>query len=156
MGYKVFLTDDINLVELDTEDIDVKSVYALLDITDIVARKGNIKSIQFKGTKTNNYAFGTIFDLGRTSDFNDNNKLLFNYNPLRSVTTLVYEDSELIFKGSLRISDIDVDRFGNVVYNTVLTSSFLDLKNVLQDKFLTDIDFNNLTHTYDYNNIVAS
>lgn len=148
MNYQVYITDGIDVVELDTENIDINSVFSISDIEDIGARKDNTKSIQFKGTKTNNNAFGTFFDLGRTSDFDYDNAILFNYNPLRKVTALVYDDTNLIFRGSLRIQEIQIDKTGSPIYNTVLTGSLIDLKTAIQDKMLSDLDFSDLRHNY--------
>jgi hypothetical protein len=157
MGFKVYLFDDDNNVgEADTEDIVIKSVFALLDINDLSTRKEKIQNIQFKGTKTNNQLFGNYFDLSRTSDLNNDTRLFFNYNPLKAVKCLVYEDSELVFRGSLRINQIAVDSGGDVIYDCVVTSSFIDLKTAIKDKTLSDLDLSDLQHKYNYNIIVDS
>ena len=156
MTYQVYITDGGDVVELDTENIDVKSIFSLLDITNIGSRKDNIRTLTFRGTKTNNNAFGSFFDLGRTTDFDLSNNLFFNYNPLKSVTAFVYEDSSLIFKGSLRLTEISVDATSNVIYNTIVTGSFIDLKTAIQDKYLTDLDFTDLNHNYNIGNITNS
>lgn len=156
MNYQVYITDGIDVVELDTENIDINSVFAISDIQDIGARKDNTKTIQFKGTKTNNNAFGTFFDLGRTSDFDYDNAILFNYNPLRKVTALVYDDTNLIFRGSLRIQEINIDKNGVPIYNTVLTGSLIDLKAAIQDRTLSDLDFSDLRHPYSISSITES
>lgn len=156
MNYQVYITDGIDVVELDTESIDINSVFAISDIQDIGARKDNTKTIQFKGTKTNNNAFGTFFDLGRTSDFDYDNAILFNYNPLRKVTALVYDDTNLIFRGSLRIQEINIDKNGVPIYNTVLTGSLIDLKAAIQDRTLSDLDFSDLRHSYSISSITES
>ncbi len=156
MAYQVFLNDGLNTVELDTENIDIKLVFSIADIEDIAARKDKIKAIQFKGTKTNNNAFGSMFDLGRTSDVTQPSNLFFNYNPIKSVLCLVYEDSELIFKGSLRVSQITVDKIGGIIYDTITTGSVIDFKNIVQDRTLTDLDFSDLRHRYSMTNIQNS
>jgi hypothetical protein len=156
MGYRIYITDNIDVVELDAEEVDIQSIFSLLDVTDISLRKDNIKSIVFNGTPTNNQAFGNMFDLSRETTLGLQNNLFFNYNPLRSVVCAVYEESELVFKGSLRISGIQVDEFGNVKYQTVITSSFIDLKTQIQDKYLTDLDFSDLKHRYNIQNITGS
>lgn len=153
MAYQVYLTDDINVVEMDTENIDVQSVFALLTLEDIGQRRQNIQNIRFSGTKINNNAFGTFFDLGRTSDFGVPNKLLFNYNPLTVVKILVYENTELIFLGSLRIQEINIDRQNIITYDCVVTTAFIDLKSAIQDRKLEDIDIEDLSHKYCYDNI---
>lgn len=153
MAFEVYLTDGINLAELDTENIDVSTTFSITDLQDISNRKDKIQAITFKGTKTNNHVFGSWFELGRSSDFSIGNNLYFNYNPLRSVTCIVYEDSELIFKGSLRLSEISIDKNGQAVYSTVLTGPVIDLKTIIQDKYLHDLDFSDLRHRYNMTQI---
>src|ERR1700733_6985266 len=102
MNYQVFLSDGLDIAELDVEEVDFQSIFAVSDIMDIVARRDNVKSISFKTTKNNNEVFGFLFDLGRTTDINNPINLYFNYNPIRPVLAYIYEDSMLIFKGSLR------------------------------------------------------
>lgn len=148
MAYQVYLSDDIDIAELDTENIDISAVFELLDITDISNKNSDLKQISFKGTKNNNNVFGSFFDLGRSSDFDLQNKLYFNYNPLRVVTCLVYQEANLIFKGSLRLYDITIDRNGGLVYQTILTAALIDMKTALQDKYLADLDFTDLKHRY--------
>jgi hypothetical protein len=150
MAYRVYITDDINVVELDVENIDIQTKFELLTLENIGQRKQNIQSINFVGTKTNNNAFGTFFDLSRDSNFSIPNSLLFNYNPLRSVKVLVYENTELVFVGSLRIQEINVDKQNIITYNCVVTSAFIDLKTLIQDRKLEDIDFSDLQHRYSY------
>lgn len=152
---QVYITDNISVVELDTENLDFNSVFSISDIQDITARKDSVKSITLKGTKRNNEALGSLFDWSRTSDLNFDNALLFNYNPLRSVTCLVYEDGNLIFRGSLRVQKINIKN-GNITYACVLTGSFIDFKTAIQDKLLSDIDFTDLKHHYNISAITSS
>lgn len=157
MAYKVYIFDDNNnTAELDTESIDFKTIFSVADVKDLGIRKDNVKQVQFKGTKNNNYVFGSYFDMAKSSDLNLDQSLYFNYNPLKTVTALVYEDSELIFKGTLRLVKINVGKDGEIVYDTVITGSFIEFKTLIQDKYLTDIDFSDLTHQYNLTNIVNS
>lgn len=156
MAYQVFLNDGINTVELDTEDLDQKSIIALSDITDISAKKTSLNSIQFKSTKNNDAVLGSFFDFGRSSNFNDANSLSYNYNPLRPVTCLIYEDSNLIFKGSFRLNQMKPDMTGQIVYDAILTSAFLDVKTAIQDKTLSDLDMSDMQHHYSNPTIVSS
>jgi len=157
MGFQIYLVSDAGeSFELECESIDVDSVFNIQDVQDIAARKTDNLSIQIKGTKNNNQAFGLLFDLGRTSDFNIDNKLFFNYNPLRSVTCLIYESSSLIYKGSLRISDMKIDKTGAVIYNAVVTKTLIDFKSAITDKKLEDLDFGYLKHRWNLTNITNS
>jgi len=156
MAFQIFITDNIDSIELDVEDIQTSAIYQAIDITDIGKRKTNINSLKFKGTKNNNYAFGSLFDLGRTTNTSLPNNLFFNYNPLQSCTALIYEDNNLIFKGTLRINQITADANGGIMYDTVLTDAFIDLKTALNDLYLSDLDFTDLSHHYTMTNIINS
>ena len=155
MAYQVYLTDGVNSEQLDTGEIDFKSIFSVADITDITTRKNNVKTINFKGTKNNNRVLGSLFDLGRTTDLSIPTDIFFNYNPLIGVTAFVYENDDLIFKGSLRVKNTSTNN-GNIIYNTYINGSYIDLKVILQDKYLTDIDFTDLKHRYNLANITNS
>lgn len=156
-NYKVFLTDENNNVaELDTEDLQLTTTFQILDITNIAARKDNLQEIKFKGTKNNNNVLGSYFDLGRSTDGNLATNLYFNYNALRPCTALIYEESTLIFKGTIRLSSIQTDRYGNAIYDTVLTGGLIDLKTALNDMLLEDLNFKDLQHRFNTTNIINS
>jgi hypothetical protein len=155
--YKVYIFDSFgNSAEVETEGIDFRTVFAVADLNDIASRRDAIKQVQFKGTKNNNLVFGSIFDLSRSTDLDMQLNINFNYNSLNKVTALVYEDSELIYKGTIRLVKVTYDKDGNVVYNTIITGSLIDLKVVLQDRLLNELDFNDLTHRFNIQNIVSS
>jgi hypothetical protein len=156
MAYRIFLTDGIDTAEMDTENIDTKTIFALLELQDIGSKKNDIETLTFKGTKNNNEAFGSFFDFSRESNVSFSNNLFFNYNPLKSVKTFVYEDTELIFVGDLRLTEINVDVNGVVIYNCVVATKLTLLKTALSDKYLADLDFTDLRHRYCGNNIINS
>jgi hypothetical protein len=149
MPYKVFLIDELNYVELDTENLDITTVFSVATYKDISVRKDNItKSVVFKGTKGNNAAFGSLFHLNKTVDTTLTNRLFFNYTPLRSISCVVYEDSMLVFKGSLRVIQVNISMDDQIFYETVITGNFIDFNNIVQDKYLADLDFSDLKHRY--------
>ena len=156
MAYKIYLTDGIDIAALDAETFDSKTIFSTADIKDLSVRKDNYKNIRLKGTKQNNYVFGQYFDLSQTTNPNLNNGLYFNHSPLKQNTCFVYENNELIFKGTLRLLEWNYDRLGNVYYDCVITGSYIDFTAVIQDKYLTDLDFSDLTHRYTITNITNS
>lgn len=157
MAYKVYLVDNSNWVELDTEQVDFTSIFAVADISDISKRKDKItKQIQFKGTPVNDNAFGSLFHLNRNSDFGIDNRLFFNYNPLRTVESLIYEDSVLLLRGSMRVLEVNVDRNGGVLYQTIVTGSFIEFRELVSEKELSDLDFTHLKHQFTWNTIKES
>jgi hypothetical protein len=156
MAYQIYLTDGLTSAELDTEDIETKSIFALVELQDVGTKRNNIQTLTFKGTDANNQAFGHYFDFGRTTDLSDANRLFFNYNPIRAVKVIVYEDTSLIFIGDLRVTTIDVDTNNVVLYNCAVTTSLSILKNVLSDKYLRDLDFTFMRHRYCWDTISNS
>ncbi len=100
MPYRVYLIDSTSFIELDTENVDLRTVFSVADVTDVGLRKDNgIKNVIFKGTKNNNYAFGSLFHLNKVADLTLPTRLFFNYNPLRTVQCVVYEMQCLFSKG---------------------------------------------------------
>lgn len=160
MAYRVFVLESIdtnNWTELDAEDVNFSTIFSVADIADIANRKDTItKQISFKGSKVNNEAFGSLFHLNKTSDFSLTNRLFYNYNPLRTVDALIYEDSMLLVRGSLRVIEIDIDKFGNVTYQTVVTGALIDFKQIVSEKKLEDLNFADLTHHYTWTTIQES
>ena len=160
MAYKIYLyeeTNSDNWTELDCEDVDFSTVFAIADIADISKRKDNAtKTISFKGTKKNNEAFGSLFFLNRFVDFNVTNSLFFNYSSLRPVDCLIYEDSILVFRGKLRVLNTTVTKNGDVTYNTMATGSFIEFRDIISEKQLEDLDFSDLNHYFNVDNIKSS
>lgn len=156
MGFRLFLTDELETAELDVDNIQNNTLISLLDINDLNLRKNPIQSLVIKGTKNNNYIFGQFFDLSNSTNDGLENKLYFNYNPLRAVKCLLYEDSELIFVGSLRLSEFEIDKNGESQYSCIVTTALTELKNILQEKLLSDIDFTDLRHRYKIETVYKS
>lgn len=148
MAYRVILVDEANGVELDTENIDMSSIFSIADVNDISVRNDSVKSVVFKGSKTNNDAFGNLSISNKVTDSGIANKIGFNYNPLIVVPAFVYEDSVLVFKGTLRVVNVVIEKGKIQAYNTVITGGLIDFKNALQDKYLHDLDFSDLSHQY--------
>lgn len=155
-----------NYTQLDTEDVDVSTVFSISDISDISSRKDTItKNITFKGTPKNNQAFGYHFFLNKhvdrklNSDGSDDvtdEKMFFNYIPSRKVDCMIFEDSILILNGSLLLQDANVDKDKNITYDTIVTGKIMILVSVCGDKLLTDLDLSDLKHQYNQEWITGS
>ena len=160
MAYSVYILEEFsedNYIELDVEDVDFSTTFSIADIQDISKRKDKItKQIAFKGSPTNNQAFGSLFHQNQIADTNLTNRLFFNYNPLRTVTCLIYEDSVLLLRGELRVLEIQADKSGNIVYQTFVTGSFIDFKFLIDGLKLEDLNLSDMQHRYTWNNIANS
>lgn len=155
--YRLYLIDfDGQYIELDTEELDFGLDFKISSLSDLSFRSGNrTKEVTLKGTEANNNAFGYIYRLGRSSNIDLDNKLFFNYNSLRQVDCLVYRDTNLLFRGTLRLIETVVIK-GVFYYKVVLTDTVIDVMKYTQDKFLTDIDFTYLKHQYTIDTITQS
>ncbi|SFW91382.1 hypothetical protein, partial [Chitinophaga sancti] len=146
-----------NYGKLDVEDIQLSTVFAVSDISDISNRKNPAtKTITLKGTQTNNQILGHLFHNNRYADESINNKLFFNYAPLRTVDCLVYEDNYLILQGNLYVQDFTIDEKGNITYTVSIAGKFKGFVSSLGDSLISDLDFSDLKHHYTTDNIGGS
>jgi len=155
--YRLYLIDfDGEYIELDAEELDFGVEFKISSLSDLSYRSGNrTKEITLKGTEANNNAFGYIYRLGRSTNIDLDNKLFFNYNSLRQVDCLVYRDTNLLFRGTLRLTET-VKVKGVIYYKCVLTDSVIDVMKFTQDKTLGDLDFSHLKHQYTIQTITQS
>lgn len=149
--YEVLEDGTTSYCELDCEGIDVSAVYQQADLSDISVRKDTVtKSIVFKGTDKNNLAFGSMFRLDRHVDPEAEGKLFFNFAPIKMADCLLYEDSLLILKGSLLLTDVHISD-DDIQYAANVTGTGIGLKGAIGDKVLADIDLEDLRHTFAVN-----
>ena len=153
--YKVYLSDGFQTSELDVEEIDFQSEFAISDLSDLSVRRDSIKTLNIKGTNNNNKVFGFFFDLSNVTDSNAFGNLFSVYSPIRDCTAFVYENSLLIYKGKLKLNKSKLVK-NNLYYECIITSTMLDFKTQVQDKLLTDISFDDLRHRYTLPTIIQS
>lgn len=148
--WRVFDVDRVvNSILLDSEDVDIATVYTVADIADLATRKDTItKNIVLKGTDVNNRAFGHMFFFARNTDMRIPNRLFFNYSPIRAVDCVIYENSFPLLRGQMIITQINVDGNGGVIYNATITGNFVGFKSTLGDRKLTDLDLGDMEHDY--------
>lgn len=155
--YEIYLDDKLNnnYAKLDTDAIDLTTVFAISDINNVANRKETYtKTVTFKGTNNNNKAFGFAFMLNKQITVNDeledggSDLLFWNYNPQKLVDCYVYENSVLVLKGSLRWLSGSIDSIGNVTHECMILGDLIDFKQQLADKTLDELDFSEMSHTY--------
>lgn len=95
------------------------------------------KSFEIPGTKNNNLFFNNIYDI--TSDS--------NFNPHKKTKIIVKEGTINTFEGYMQLNDI-LHKNGAITYDITLYSEAVNLKDILSDKTLQDIDLSELRHTY--------
>ena len=117
--------------------------------------KSYSKDFMLPGTKRNNRIFNEIFDITRSSQ---DDTFTFNstiFNPYVKTKAVLKNDGYTIFDGFLQLNDV-VEKDDEVMYNVNLYSNTLSLKDRLANNTIADLDFTELDHDYNKDNIVAS
>ena len=110
--------------------------------------KSYSKNFSLPGTKRNNQIFNNMFDVTRADD-----GAIFN--PYVKTACLLKQDGFIIFEGYIRLIDIK-EKQGQITYNVNLYSEVIALAEVLKEKTLADLDFSELDHNYNFDNIEDS
>ena len=106
------------------------------------------KAFNLPATKRNNKAFDSIFEITR-----DYKGIIFN--PYQKTECILKQDGFLLFKGYLRLLDV-TDKLGEISYNVNLYSEVVALADILKDRAFRDLDFTELAHAYNKDNIKNS
>jgi len=106
------------------------------------------KAFNLPATKRNNKIFDNVFEITRTDD-----GIVFN--PYVKTQCVLKQDGYILFEGFLRLIDVS-DKSGEISYNVNLYSEVIALADVLKDKTFQDLDFSELDHDYDKDNIKNS
>ena len=131
------------------EDESIPLTLSVDDFTKVAEKvQSYSKSFQIPQTKKNKKAFDNIYDITRNYD-----GVIFN--PYMKTQCVLKVDSLVVFEGYLRLIDVS-DKKGEVSYNVNLYSDSIALKDILEKRLIGDIDFSELEHDYDYDNIEDS
>lgn len=146
------------------QDISTEFSYTIDDVNDFGSRNTSYsKTINISGTAINNKIFGFVFDLGN-ANFTDNTlpNVNYNFNASKSAQCRIFIDKIQIFKGTLRILEIVIDKetieyqcsvFGELGgFITALGNKRLSGNTNIED----DLDFSEYNHDYNIANIKAS
>ena len=147
--YKMYVISNGNWQELEVDELDLSTTFAVEEVTDISKRKDSItKSIVLKGTRNNNRVLGSLYNLDRdvSSDVNVEN-LFYNYKPNKYLDCFVLENNIEVLRGKLLITDIEVSK-GNIFYNCNIIGGVFSFFTNLQDKKLEDLDSLSKNLTY--------
>jgi len=108
------------------------------------------KAFNLPGTKRNNMIFDEIFEVTRVTRFRT-----IDFNPYQKSQCILKQDGLLIFEGYLRLLDI-VDKEGEISYNVNLYSEVITLADILKERTFSELDFSELDHDYQKENIKNS
>ena len=106
------------------------------------------KAFNLPATKRNNIIFDQMFEVTRSDD-----GIIFN--AYKKTKCILKQDGFILFEGYLRMLDA-TNNEGEISYNVNLYSEVVALADTLKDRTFRDLDFNELNHDYDYDNIKLS
>jgi len=139
------------------QDISTEFTYAIDDVSEFGSRNTSFsKTISIPGTATNNLVFGYIFELNN-ANFTDNTlpNVGYNFNVTKQANCKIFIDKVQIFKGTLRILEIVIDK-ETIEYQCSVFGELGGFINQLGNQRLEDLDFSSYNHTYSVANISAS
>jgi hypothetical protein len=139
------------------QDISTEFTYAIDDVSEFGSRNTSFsKTISIPGTATNNLVFGYIFELNN-ANFTDNTlpNVGYNFNVTKQANCKIFIDKVQIFKGTLRILEIVIDK-ETIEYQCSVFGELGGFINQLGNKRLEDLDFSAYNHTYSVGNISSS
>ena len=131
------------------EDEDIPLTLSIDDFKNAAEKvQSYSKAFSLPATKRNNKIFNNIFEITRNDD-----GVIFN--PYLRTKCVLKQNGVLIFEGYLRLIDVQ-DKLGEVSYNVNLYSEVIALADYLEDRTFSDLNFTELSHTYNKTNIKAS
>ena len=94
------------------QDMSTLITFAIDDIRDFGAKNtGYTKTIVLPGTKINNILFGNIFSIARSTQYDSTvPNFGVNYNAAVSAKAIIFADNIQVFKGVLRLMQINIDQ----------------------------------------------
>jgi len=139
------------------QDISTEFTYAIDDVSEFGSRNTSYsKTISVPGTANNNLVFGYIFELNN-ANFTDNTlpNVGYNFNVTKQANCKIFIDKVQIFKGTLRILEIVIDK-ETIEYQCSVVGELGGFINQLGNARLEDLDFSAYDHTYSITNITNS
>ena len=139
------------------QDISTEFTYAIDDVSDFGTRNTSYsKTISIPGTANNNLVFGYIFELNNANfTYNDLPNVGYNFNVTKQANCKIFIDKVQIFKGTLRILEIVIDK-ETIEYQCSVFGELGGFINELGNKRLEELDFSAYNHTYSVANISSS
>ena len=110
--------------------------------------KSYSKNFNLPATKRNNQIFNNMFEITRADDG-------YIFNPYVKTPALLKQDGFIIFEGYLRLIDIK-EKEGQISYNVNLYSEVVALADILKGRTFAQLEFSELEHAYNFNNIRES
>ena len=138
-------------------DLTNQFTFAIDDIQDFASRNTNYsKTILLPGNATNNKLFGHIFEFNSRNFYDDSgDNVGYNFNAAKAADCVIYVNKIQIFKGIIRVLQINIDR-GSIEYECAVFGELGGFISAIGNGKLEDLDFSQYDHVWNYDNIVNS
>ncbi|CAB4153155.1 hypothetical protein UFOVP614_52 [uncultured Caudovirales phage] len=139
------------------QDISTEFTYAIDDVSEFGSRNTSYsKTISIPGTANNNLVFGYIFEMNNANlTYPELPNVGYNFNVTKQANCKIFIDKVQIFKGTLRILEIVIDK-ETIEYQCSVVGELGGFINQLGNQRLEDLNFSAYNHTYSVANISAS
>ena len=137
-----------SVYDLDTpSDIDFRIDVSAIENTEIGSVFGIAsQAFELPSSKTNDEFFSAAFNVNSTSV-----KGLKN-----SVDCQVLSNGGEIFKGNLILREVVSDGYNNTRYSVEVVNETIDFQTLIQDQYISDLDFSDYNHNYTMASITSS
>lgn len=141
-------------------DIGAELNYAIDDIKDFASRNTNYsKTINIPGNANNNKVFGHIYDLGSGNNYgyhSTGTNVGYNFDPTRSASCKIFHNKIQIFKGVIRLLQINIDK-GVIDYECSVFGELGGFSSAIGNSLLEDLRvFSNYDTYWTEGNIINS
>ncbi len=143
----VYQQDGTGPIQLDLYTNEaIPLVFNADDFTNVAEKSSNhTKDFELPGTKHNNIFFKHAYNVTVSSDFD----------PHKKSQAIIIQDNITILEGYLQLNEVKhIDN--EITYNVTIFSDQVNLKDILSERTLRDLDLTELTHVYNYTNITDS
>jgi hypothetical protein len=141
----LFLEDEWKRVDL-YEDLPITITIQELDITDFQSRKSTYSRIfTVPATSNNSNIFEHYYEVNGTE-----------FNPLVKIPAVVQYRGTDIFNGVLRMNSVIINSVSSIDFEVYLMSDVGDFISEVKNLTLRDLDYTDLIHEHNYDNITAS
>jgi len=131
------------------EDEDLPLTLSVDDFKNVAEKvQSYSKAFNLPATKRNNKIFDNLFEITRSDD-----GVIFNV--YKKTQCVLKQDGFILFEGYLRLLDV-TEKEGEISYNVNLYSEVIALADFLKDSDFRALDFTELTHAYNKDNIKNS
>lgn len=133
-------------IDFDGNEV-IQMNFSVADVTDITQKTGSFsESFTVPGTKNNNEIFNFIFEIGANSTFNP---------AITCSCQLLVDTIPVLANGIMQLVSINIDNQGEITYNINVFDQVLNFANTIGASLVEDLNWSDLNHTWDYNNVTA-